>query len=518
MGSRINKNDTSVNGSNPSAHRVVGKAASGLNKYNISGIEPQVVLDWLSRLQLRFYSAGAPLLAINAANSAAARVMRIDTLESRELFAVLSGLVFEDVDRNGLYDPTTDVPAVQQLVFLDQNGNFLFDAGEASVLSNQSGVAEFRLDFGSWGSILPAPRLQDNLSTPITGNDSTRSTIVLAGFAPLSVTAFDTVFRGDEVFNSQARLTGGLSEWLVLPSFGEGEDDLDNGGLTVQTTPLVENQTTSAEVGEIFLDGQTPPDGWLWFVSDPRFEVIGNKIVSKADTPVDHEQEPEIVMVVEGVDTEVIGPASSSSQRATITLTVADQNDAPSGIHLRGGTVLERLAGATVGSVRVLDQDLNESYEMFVSDQRFEIVGSILKLRSDIALIFDLEPYVDLTISARSLSEPSQLIESFARIEVLPNPTPWTNITSPLDVNGDDIINAIDALIIINHLNNNGGPQALPGIATSRTTRGTPDYIDVNGDGSVGAIDALIVINRIRRSSATIDGDRDGSIGISREE
>lgn len=515
MGSRINKND---DGSNPAAQNSAGKSAGGFNRHSIAGIEPKLLMDWFSRLQFRFYSAGAPILAFNSANGSSGRVMRIDALESRELFAVLSGLVFEDLDRNGLYDPATDVPAIQQLVFLDQNGNFLFDAGEASVLSDQSGVAEFRLDFGSSGTILPVPRLQDQLSTPVTGSDPTRSTIVLAGFAPLSVAAFDTVFRGDEVFNPQARLAGGLSEWLVLPSFGEGEDDLDNSGITVQTTPLPENQTTATEVGAIFLNGETPPDSWLWFVSDPRFEVIGNKIVSKADNPVDHEQEPEIVMVVEGVDTDVVGPASSSSQRTTVTLTVSDQNDSPSGIYLSGGTVLERLAGATVGPVRVIDQDLNESYEMFVSDQRFEIVGSVLKLRSDIALIFDLEPYVDLTISARSLSQPSELIESFARIEVLPNPTPWTNITSPLDVNGDEIINAIDALIIINHLNNNGGPQALPGIATSRTTRGTPDYIDVNGDGNISAIDALIVINRIRRSSATIDSDRDGSIGISREE
>ncbi|MBL8870047.1 MAG: hypothetical protein JNK90_09640, partial [Planctomycetaceae bacterium] len=87
-------------------------------------------------------------------------------------------------------------------------------------------------------------------------------------------------------------------------------------------------------------------------------------------------------------------------------------------------------------------------------------------------------------------------------IEVLPNSKPWTNETLPLDVNGDGVISATDALIIINILNASGGTLALPPIATSRSARSTPDYVDVNGDGNVGTIDALIVINRIRRDNA----------------
>jgi hypothetical protein len=170
------------------------------------------------------------------------------------------------------------------------------------------------------------------------------------------------------------------------------------------------------------------------------------------------------------------------------------------------------LAGATVGPVQVVDQDSGEAFAYTVSDRRFEIVGGMLKLRSDVALLHASEPFVDLVISARSLFDPTHYVEAAARIDVLANPTPWTNGISPLDVNDDGVISATDALIIINILNSSGGSLALPSIATSRGARSTPDYVDVNGDGNVGALDALIVINRIRRdnSMGTAGGEGNG--------
>jgi hypothetical protein len=247
-------------------------------------------------------------------------------------------------------------------------------------------------------------------------------------------------------------------------------------------------------------------------VSDERFEVIGNKIFNKADSPIDFEQEPKVVMVVEGFDNSAIGPASSESLKTTITINILDRNDVPTGLFLNGNTVLERLAGATVGAIQVIDQDVGEAFEYFVSDDRFEIVGSILKLREGVAVFFDSEPLIEVTISARSVLDPAHFIESLAEIEVLANPTPWTNGISPFDVNGDGYINATDPLIIINLLNSVGGTVTLPAVATSRPTQSRPDYVDVNGDGVVGAIDALIVINRLRRSG-TGSNNNGGSTG-----
>jgi len=62
------------------------------------------------------------------------------------------------------------------------------------------------------------------------------------------------------------------------------------------------------------------------------------------------------------------------------------------------------------------------------------------------------------------------------------------------DVNGDGLITALDALIVINHVNANG-PHRLAEEAGPDHYGGM--WLDVNGDGSVTAADSLIVINRL---------------------
>jgi hypothetical protein len=506
MGSRNNLSSASTR------RNVAPATSSKPHRFMTVTIPKHLRSKWFAELQnvlrqLTQLSGTAAAFSATGFPGSRPRVMRIDTLESRELFAVLSGLVFEDVNGDQRFDPKVDLPAAHQWVFLDQNGNSLVDVNEPTLLSDTSGLAEFHLDFGTWGTILPVPRLQDSQPT-----SSSLLTDTVPGYIPLSVAAFDTVFRGDDAFDATARLSGGITDWLIVPAFSEGEGDLVGDSVTVNTNPLQENETNSTEVGEILLYGQTPPDGWIWFVSDERFEVVGNKIYSKTDTPVDYEQEPEIVMVVEGYDNSSPSTASSSSQKATITLTVLDRNDTPTGIYLSGESVIERVAGATIGPVQVVDQDTGEPFAYSVSDRRFEIVGGMLKLRPDVALLHEAEPFVDLVISARSLLDPSHYVEAAAHIEVLANPTPWTNGISPLDVNDDGVVSATDALIIINILNSSGGALILPSVATPRGARSTPDYVDVNGDGNVGALDALIVINRIRRDNSvgTAGGGNNG--------
>lgn len=515
MGSRNNSTSTTI--------RTNVAAATSLKPIRLVQVaaSPRASSRWLVELrnllqQLTQLPTATAALSPGGIRMSRSRVMRIDTLESRELFAVLSGLVFEDVNGDNRYDPTSESPAAHQWVFLDQNGNNLLDEHEPSVMSDASGLAEFHLDFGSWGTILPVPRLAGMLPATTFGSTNSSSSYPL-----LSVAAFDTVFRGEDSFDPSARLLGGMTDWLLIPAYSEGEGDEGEGdiigdGLTVITKALEENSTSSTEVGEILLYNQTPPEGWVWFVSDERFEVVGNKIYTKADSPVDYELEQEIVMVVEGFDNSVPNPASASSQKATITLTVLDQNDPPTGIYLRGTSVLERVAGAHIGPVQIVDQDSGEPFAYSVSDQRFEIVGGVLKLRADVALLRETEPFIDLVISARSLLDPAHYVEASAQIEVLANPTPWTNSVKPLDVNNDGVITSIDALIIINMLNASGGSLLLPAVASPRGPRSMPDYVDVNGDGFVGAMDALIVINQLRRDNAMSSsggGNNGGSTG-----
>ncbi len=80
------------------------------------------------------------------------------------------------------------------------------------------------------------------------------------------------------------------------------------------------------------------------------------------------------------------------------------------------------------------------------------------------------------------------------------------NIFDAEDVNDDGEVSAVDALIIINSMNRNGGDNDL-------------QFTDVNNDGRRSALDALRVINRLGRDrNGTVDDssrrDRDGGTTI----
>lgn len=76
----------------------------------------------------------------------------------------------------------------------------------------------------------------------------------------------------------------------------------------------------------------------------------------------------------------------------------------------------------------------------------------------------------------------------------IPSFGPWRNPDNALDVNGDGVISAIDALVGINYINIHDPTLPLP------PTRPSGDmYYDANNDGYVSAVDVLLVINEINK-------------------
>ncbi len=80
-------------------------------------------------------------------------------------------------------------------------------------------------------------------------------------------------------------------------------------------------------------------------------------------------------------------------------------------------------------------------------------------------------------------------------IAVPASQAPWTNSNNRLDVDGNQVVTAKDALLVINNLNTRQFTQV-----DARETM--PSYLDVNGDMSLTAIDALLVINALNRGTA----------------
>ena len=75
----------------------------------------------------------------------------------------------------------------------------------------------------------------------------------------------------------------------------------------------------------------------------------------------------------------------------------------------------------------------------------------------------------------------------------------WQNPVEQHDVNGDQQVAPLDALLVINKLNT-VGPHSLIGVPAPDV----PQYLDVNGDQFVSAIDALLIINRLNEMTPPI--------------
>jgi PKD repeat protein len=73
---------------------------------------------------------------------------------------------------------------------------------------------------------------------------------------------------------------------------------------------------------------------------------------------------------------------------------------------------------------------------------------------------------------------------------------PWQNAVAALDVDDDGEIVPLDALLIINYLNEHGS-HALP--VPIIPPDGPPPFLDVDGDDWIAPIDALLVINELNR-------------------
>jgi hypothetical protein len=75
----------------------------------------------------------------------------------------------------------------------------------------------------------------------------------------------------------------------------------------------------------------------------------------------------------------------------------------------------------------------------------------------------------------------------------------FTNPLNRLDVNFDSKVTSIDALMIINDLNANGGSRPLVSMASDGEGESAKKYIDTDGDGYVAPSDVLQIINWLNK-------------------
>lgn len=243
-------------------------------------------------------------------------------------------------------------------------------------------------------------------------------------------------------------------------------------------------------------------------VEDDRFILEGNELRLAPEVAFDYELEPvvRVEIVLASVEPNEI------LARQTLVITVTDVDDAITDITLDRQEIPERAPGYIVSPVRVLDED-SDDHTLSVDDGRFEIQNGNLKLREGVFVRRSDQAEILVTITA---SDAASAAGSFSKefvLTVTANEAPLHNSSGPTDVNGDGHTDPLDALLVINILNQGG-----PALAGDPFSTGGEDvhFYDVNGDGLITPLDALIIINEInRRNGGQAEGGRSGSEGES---
>ena len=87
---------------------------------------------------------------------------------------------------------------------------------------------------------------------------------------------------------------------------------------------------------------------------------------------------------------------------------------------------------------------------------------------------------------------------------------PWHNVSTPTDVNDDGFVIPLDALLVINELNNRVVSHSVTGLLPNPPeVSNLPEntgFFDVDGDGYASPLDALLVINQLN-ASLTAEGE-----------
>lgn len=136
-------------------------------------------------------------------------------------------------------------------------------------------------------------------------------------------------------------------------------------------------------------------DSFTFVVDDDRFVVADGVLRLDPRAALDFEKEPSVTVKVTATD------SGGLSVGASFDIVVTDVNEAPTALDLTGTAVAENARGAVIGTFAVTDPDDLRGFTYDLSDDRFEVVDDVLRLKDGIALDHEAEAIVALTVKAR---------------------------------------------------------------------------------------------------------------------
>jgi hypothetical protein len=170
-----------------------------------------------------------------------------------------------------------------------------------------------------------------------------------------------------------------------------------------------------------------------------------------------------------------------------------DANDPPTAASVANPNVLSNVTGLSLGTISIVDQDRGQAYTILTSDDRFAVQdGNLIVAPGN--FVKETDPLqISVPVIVTEVGAGGRSYNLNIAVNRISNRTPWQNRLNPQDVNRVDGVNPLDALAIINAVNEGLSQLAFPRPAS---TLDLPDY-DVDGDGSISPLDVLSIINTI---------------------
>ncbi|MBF0273342.1 MAG: cadherin domain-containing protein, partial [Magnetococcales bacterium] len=238
----------------------------------------------------------------------------------------------------------------------------------------------------------------DTATFALVRDDSGLFTVEGAELRVKSGSALDFEQASSHVVRIRVTDTAGLSlekAWsLTVTDLNEAPGDL-----TLSNTVLLENDI-GATVGRVSVMDPDVGDGvTLALVSDPSglFELAGDALRLRADKAANYETATTHLVRIAATDT------GGATFEKSITLTVGNVNETPTGIALTNASISENSIGESVGRLSVVDPDNNDGVTFSLVDDGagvFTLDGDTLRLKPDQSVDFELASSHTLRVRA----------------------------------------------------------------------------------------------------------------------
>jgi Domain of unknown function (DUF4114)/Cadherin domain len=189
---------------------------------------------------------------------------------------------------------------------------------------------------------------------------------------------------------------GGLS---YFENFTIKVNDVNEAPTDISISNLSVDENAGGDViGKLSTVDPDAGDKHSYSVSDSRFEVVNGELKLIAGKSLDYETESSVQLKITTKD------QGGLSYTESLTVKVNDVNEAPpngapTDITLSGGVLTENVEGAVIGTLSTVDPNVGDTHTYEISDDRFEVVGNQLQLKSGVTLNYEEESGFGITVT-----------------------------------------------------------------------------------------------------------------------